>query len=257
MNRYLLFLLFFTGTLFAQSEKQDFPFQSGEWLKYRLHYGMVTAGYATLQVKDGDDDNIVALGDGWTIGMFKWFFNVDDHYESHFNKYSLFPDKFIRDVSEGGYTINREVSFDRINNTVTVEDKKEDERADSLFVASPSIGDMLSSYYYARAVDYDTLKAGDKIDFDVFMDYEIFGFSLYFLGRETIDTEFGKIKCLKFAPLVQSGRVFKEDEGVLMWISDDDNKILIRVESALRVGTIKVSLAGFKGLKHSFKVTHQ
>ncbi|MEN8139268.1 MAG: DUF3108 domain-containing protein [Bacteroidota bacterium] len=258
MNKYLIYFLLLSSSLIGQSTNKEVPFKAGEWLKFRLHYGMVTAGYATLEVNEDISKNqFIVNGDGWTVGMFKWFFKVEDHYESRMDKTSILPTHFIRDVYEGGYTINRKVYFNRQNNSIKVEDEKEDDREDSLFTVPPMTGDMLSSYYFARLVDADTLKINDKLYFDVFIDYDIYKFSLKFLGRETIDTEFGRVKCLKFSPLVQSGRVFKEDEGVVLWISDDDNKILVRMESELRVGSIYVSLVGFKGLKHSFSVVHQ
>ena len=150
--------------------------------------------------------------------------------------------------------INRKINFDRQANLATISDKKNDKRADSLYAITPLTGDMISSFYYARQFSADTLKIDDNLYFDVFMDFEIFKFSLKFLGRETIDTSFGKIKCLKFTPLVQSGRVFKEDEGVVLWITDDKNKIPIRIKSDLRVGAILVDLEAYKGLKYPFEV---
>jgi hypothetical protein len=57
-----------------------------------------------------------------------------------------------------------------------------------------------------------------------------------------------------FRPLVQSGRVFKEQESVTVWISDDENKIPIRIQASLAVGSIKADLEAYKGLQHTFKV---
>ena len=57
-----------------------------------------------------------------------------------------------------------------------------------------------------------------------------------------------------FRPLVQSGRVFKEEESLTVWISNDDNKLPVRIKASLAVGSIKADLDAFKGLKYSFKV---
>jgi hypothetical protein len=77
---------------------------------------------------------------------------------------------------------------------------------------------------------------------------------LKFLGYEDIDTKFGIVPTMIFRPLVQSGRVFKEEESLTVWISNDDNKLPIRIKASLAVGSIKADLDAFKGLKYSFKV---
>lgn len=255
MNRFLLILLLFSSSIFAQHKVKNVPFKAGEWLRFELHYGALTAGYSSLEVQqDSVSDLFLIEGKGWTVGMFKWFFKVDDNYKTYINKKTVLPEYFKRNVYEGGYTIKREIDFDRENNLAKVYDIKHNR--DTTIAITPATGDMISSFYYARTFSADTLKKGDLLPFDVCMDTEIFKFALKFLGRETIDTKFGKVKCLKFSPRVQGGRVFKDDESVLLWVTDDRNKIPIRIQSALRIGSIKVDLDAFKGLKYSFK-THR
>ena len=254
MKKYTIIILIFSTSLFAQPSTNNTPFKAGEWLKFELHYGALTAGYSSLEVKhDTVSDLFLVEGKGWTVGMFKWFFKVEDNYTTYLNKETLLPEYFKRDVYEGGYTIKREIDFDRDLDSAKVFDLKYDK--DTTIVITPNTGDMISSFYYARSFSADTLKVDDLLPFDVFMDGEIFKFALKFLGRETIDTKFGKIKCLKFSPRVQGGRVFKDDESVMLWVTDDRNKIPIRIQSALRVGSIKVDLDAFKGLKYPFR-TH-
>ena len=255
MKRYTIILLLLSTSIFAQRVIDNPPFKVGEWLRFELHYGALTAGYSSLEVKqDSVSDLFLVEGKGWTVGMFKWFFKVEDNYTTYLNKHTLMPEYFIRDVSEGGYTINREIDFDRKIDSAIVFDLQN--KTDTTIAISPISGDMISSFYYARTFSADTLKEGDLLPFDVFMDREIFKFDLKFLGREVIDTKFGKIKCLKFSPKVQGGRVFKDDESVLLWVTDDRNKIPIRIKSALKVGSISVDLDAFKGLKYPFKTHH-
>lgn len=254
MKKYTIILLLISASVFAQPTIKDIPFSVGEWLKFELHYGALTAGYSSLEVKkDSVTDTYLVEGKGWTVGMFKWFFKVDDNYKTYLNRETLLPEHFKRNVNEGGYTIRREIDFNRDIDSATVYDLKRD--VDTTIATTPYSGDMISSFYYARTFSADTLKVNDLLPFDVFMDNEIFKFDLKFLGREIIDTKFGKIKCLKFSPRVQGGRVFKDDESVLLWVTDDRNKIPIRIKSALRVGSVKVDLDAFKGLKYPFK-TH-
>ena len=252
MKIYTITILLISNLLFAQTENK-LPFKEGEWLKFELHYGILTAGYSTLEIKNTKNKNqFLVEGNGYTTGMFKWFFKVKDNYKTYINKETLLPDLFKRKVYEGGYTIDRKIKFNRIKNRSKVFNLEN--KTDTIIDITPTSGDMISSFYYARRYSADKLDIGSVLYFDVFMDYSIFKFSLKFLGRETINTKFGKIKCLKFAPGVQGGRVFKDDESVIMWITDDENKIPIRIKSSLRVGAIKIDLYDFKGLKYPLEI---
>jgi hypothetical protein len=88
----------------------------------------------------------------------------------------------------------------------------------------------------------------------MFFDDEIFKFQLKYIGKENLKTKFGTAPTMIFRPLVQSGRVFKEEESLTVWISDDENKIPLRIKASLAVGSIKGDLESFKGLKNPFMV---
>jgi hypothetical protein len=88
----------------------------------------------------------------------------------------------------------------------------------------------------------------------MFFDEENYEFKLKFLGRETIKTEFGKINTLIFRPYVMAGRVFKEQESLTLWVSEDENKIPLRIKADLAVGSLRADLESFKGLKHAMPI---
>jgi hypothetical protein len=89
---------------------------------------------------------------------------------------------------------------------------------------------------------------------NLFFDSENYAFKFKFLGRETIKTKFGKVNALKFRPYVQSGRVFRSSESITLWVSSDDNKIPLRLQADLSVGSITADLDAFKGLKNPFEI---
>ena len=98
------------------------------------------------------------------------------------------------------------------------------------------------------------VKVGEEIVLNMFFDKENFKFKLKYLGEEVMDTKFGKVPCLKFRLYVQKGRVFKENESLTLWVSNDENKVPIRIKASLAVGSLKADLDAFKGLKHPFKI---
>lgn len=250
-----LFLFLVLATLGFDSQTER-AFESGEWFKFRVHYGLINAGYATLEIQEATKNNkkvYHAIGKGYTTGMSRFFFKIDDNYESYFDKETGNPYQFVRKIDEGGYTKNQEGFFNSNQNKVLV--KNYENNSESTFLIPESTQDMVSAFYYLRNYpSIDRLKIGESVAIDMFFDNEVTKFKLKFIGNEDLDTKFGVIPTKIFRPLVQSGRVFKEQESLTVWISDDDNKIPVRIQANLVIGSIKADLEAFKGLKYSFKV---
>lgn len=249
----ILALLFLTVSFDTQ---KDSSFQVGEYFKFRIHYGLINAGYATLEVKEAVKNNkkvYHAIGKGYTVGMSRFFFKVDDAYESYFDKETGQPYQSVRKVNEGGYTKDQESFFNQAKNQVVLKDYKD--KKENTFSVSENVQDVISMFYFLRNhPNVDKLKVGDAIAVDMFFDDETTKFKLKYLGKEDIKTKFGTASTLIFRPLVQSGRVFKEEESLTVWISDDANKIPVRIKASLAVGSIKADLDSFRGLKNPFMV---
>lgn len=246
--------VFFVLTLSVSSFSQR-AFDNGEHLKFRLSYSsFLTAGYATLDVK-GDflknKDVFHIVGKGKTTGMIGWFFKVKDRYETYMYKDNLLPYRFVRNIYEGGYTKDKEIYFDHEANKALVINKEK--KSKKTFNTKESVQDLLSALYYMRNQDVSNFKIGDQLTLDLFFDEENVPMKLKFLGKEKISTKFGKINALKFRPLVQSGRVFKEEESVTVWVSDDANKIPLRIKASLSVGSLRADLHSYKGLANSIQ----
>ncbi|CAA9197906.1 hypothetical protein FLA105534_01867 [Flavobacterium bizetiae] len=254
MKKFILIILILT-TLSFDTQKED-AFDTGEYFKFRIHYGIINAGYATLEVKDATINNkkvFHAVGKGYTTGMSKFFFKVEDLYESYFDKQTGEPYRYIRKIDEGGYTKNQEGFFNPSENRILVKDYKR--KTEKTIVLTDNVQDIISSFYYLRNhPSIDKLKPGEAITIDMFFDDEITKFKLKYVGRQDITTKFGTVSTMIFKPLVQTGRVFKEKESVTLWITDDNNKVPIRIKAELAVGSLKADLDEYKGLKNPFKV---
>lgn len=254
MKKILLTVLGLIMVSSFQSDEvlQKDAYQIGEFFKMRIHYGLMNAGYATLEVKDAEINGKKmhhVVGKGYTTGMAKFFFKVVDNYESYFDKETNKPYVFVRNINEGGYTKNQQGYFNQNTNTVLVKDLKG--KTEKTFKVTEEVQDIVSSFYYLRNhPKIDLLKKGESIVIDMFFDDEIFKFKLKYDGKETIDTKFGELECMIFKPMVQSGRVFKAEESLTVWVSDDDNKIPVRIKASLAVGSLKADLDEYKGLKH-------
>lgn len=257
MMKKIILLFIFIVTVSFDSEKEE-AYDVGEYFKFRIHYGIVNAGYATLEVKDAMINNkktFHVVGKGYTTGMSRFFFKVDDLYESYIDKETQNPYRFVRKINEGGYTKNQEGFFNQVTNRILVKDYKH--KKEKTIVIPKNTQDILSTFYYLRNFpNIDKIKTGESVSIDMFFDDETTKFKMKFLGREDITTKFGVVSTMVFRPLVQSGRVFKEQESLTVWISDDDNKIPLRIKASLAVGSIKADLDQYKGLKNQFKTKY-
>lgn len=221
-------------------------FKSGEKLRYRITYGVMDAGEAVLTVnetsKKGANGRPLyhVKGEGKTLGAFNLFYKVEDVYESYIDKSGAFPWKFKRDVNEGGYKINQEYTFKQDKQKVVTEGKE--------YKVPLGIQDMISSFYYARTLDFKNMKPGDETEFKCFMDGEVWPLKVRFVGIEEIKIRKGKFECLKFQPVVQEGRYFENDDDVEFWVTNDSNRIPVLVKAKIPVGTLKMHLVEWKGL---------
>lgn len=229
-------------------------FSPGEKLTYRVRYGIFDAGEATIEVRptnrtfNGRKVHHI-VGVGKTISAFNWFYKVHDVYESYVDAQGVFPWEFERDVNEGGYTFQQHYVFHQ--------DKKAVEtHKDQTFATPHAVQDMISALFYARTFDFSNAYTGEIFTVQSFVDEETFDLQVRFLGRETITTKLGKFRCLKFVPHVQEGRVFKKDESVVIWVSDDANKIPIMAKADIFVGSIKMELSDYSGISNPLAQYH-
>jgi hypothetical protein len=220
-------------------------FKRGETLRYRIHYGAINAGEADLVVDNSKTmingrPTLHVVGTGESKGAFDWVFKVRDRYESYLDEEALMPWLFLRKVDEGGYKINQNQAYDHNSGTVKSNGKS--------ITVPKYIQDMLSSFYYARTMDFSKAKVGDIFSVKTFIDDEIWDLKIKYLGKEAVDSDLGKINCLKFCPIVQKGRVFKKEEDLSLYISDDANHVPVRAMGDIAVGSIKMDLVGTSGL---------
>lgn len=250
----------YSQALQSKDAYENHAFKSGEWLRYRMSYSnFLNAGYATIEVKDTSYSGKEAYhinGVGKSTGLVSVFFKVRDNYQSFMYKETLQPYRFIRDINEGGHTRHKDIYFDYKTEEATVKNLKHN--TVKKHPISSNIQDMLSTLYYLRNQDFSTIEEGYEVDIKMFYDSEIFNFKLRFLERETISVNFGhgrvKVKALKFKPMVQAGRVFEEEESLTVWVSDDKNKVPLRIKASLTVGSLRADLNQYKGLAHPFNI---
>ena len=234
---------------FSQKElptKTNEAFKAGEILSYRLHYGLMDAGSIVMEVKP-EIINVSGrqvyhiVGNGYTKGTFDWFFKVRDRYETYIDKDALLPWMFVRRVNEGGYIINQDYTFNHYTNKVDV-------GAGEKIEIPSGTQDMISAFYAARNLDITNAKEGDIFTINSIVDKEIWPLKIRYVGKDIITCDIGTFRCLKFRPIVQKGRIFKQEDDLNVWLTDDKNHVPLRAQAKLMVGAIKLDIVDAKNL---------
>ncbi len=224
-------------------------FKAGETVTMRVYYttlGMyVGAGEAVFTTElEKYNGKIVyhCTGTGSSYSFFDNFFKVRDKYETYIDTATMLPVKFVRNVDEGGTKFYNNVTFNHNAGTAV--------STNGVFKITSCIQDVISATYYARNINFNKYKPGDKIPFDMFLDDEVYHLYLRYEGKETIKTKYGKFRAIKFKPLLIKGTIFEGGEKMNVWVSDDANHLLLRAESPIAVGTIKVDMMGYRNLRY-------
>lgn len=228
---------------------QNKAFKSGESITYYVFYTLagiwVHAGNVNFTVSPGVINNkpmhhVVATGS--TLSSYDWIYSVRDRYETFLDTATLLPYRFIRNVQEGDFKKFENITFNRNNNTANT--------INEVYEVPHCVQDVLSEVYLARNMEFDKFQSGTLIPFDLFLDNEVFHMYIRYLGKEVIKTRYGKFRCFKFKPLLLKGSIFEGGEKMTVWVTDDANRLPVRVESPISVGSVKVDMMAYRNLRY-------
>ncbi len=241
-------------TLFVIKPNDDIPFKKelsfkpGEQLTYKVKYGFITAAEATIkveqtEVKFENKNTYHLVAEGKTSGSFDVFYKVRSRYDSYIDRTSLTPYLYIENTREDNYT--------RVDKARFYQDQKKVIAKKGTFISkSEQTFDMISAFYFARNLDMTNVKPKDKFTINYFLDDEITPMPIQYIGKETIRTSLGKISCLKFSPGIKAGRVFRKNSRLYLWISDDKNRVPVKAQVEVIIGSVTLELQSSGGLKY-------
>jgi Protein of unknown function (DUF3108) len=240
----------------AASPKPNVNFQAGEELVYKIYYNLnfvwIPAGEVTFKVADKNTEYHISAT-GRTYSSYEWFFKVRDSYDSYVDKNTLLPNMSIRDVNEGKYTQYSKVAYDQNAKKAFFErgDDKNNIKAKGTLDTKDLMHDVLSILYYCRSLDYDNASVGQEYPVNVLLDEAIYPLKYRILSKEDKKIrDLGKWATLKLSPKLISGNMFKEGTEMKVWASNDANKVPLMIETPVSVGSVKIVLKTWKGLKY-------
>lgn len=243
--------------------EEELAFQAGEKVDFILHYkwGSINTDVGTATVTL---DSLTFNGQeafrcsvfGKTKKFYDVFFKVREDFDSWFTRDGLKPLKFTRDTYEGGYEAKNTYIYDWTQPDPHIDaDVYSSSRGQrSLEIPlTPCTFDLPSLFFFARNMDFDTVEPGRKYPMTFAIDDDVYNVYFILYGRETIKVKgLGTVNTIKFAAKLLEGEVFKGEEDMLIWVTDDDNRLPVYFEAPLLVGAATGRMTGYDGLKYPF-----
>ena len=223
---------------------ENHAFKEGEKLTFDVNYGFVTAGIAVMAVQkikriSGREAYHVTFEVN-SVPSFDMFYKVRDRYETYIDVEGLFPWRFEQHIREGGYTRDFSAFFDQRKGKAKT---SEGEYSIPLYV-----NDIVSAFYYARTLDYSNMKVNDLIHLQNFYKDKVYNLDVKFLGKEVVEVPAGKFECIIVEPLVKEGGLFKHEGNIIVWLTNDELKMPVKVRTKVVIGYVEAKLTNYEGL---------
>ncbi|MGV3538522.1 MAG: DUF3108 domain-containing protein [Rufibacter sp.] len=233
-------------------------FAPGEVLQYKVHYGIINAGEATINVSPtlqriNNRTCYQTTVSGKSTGSFDFFHRIRDTWTSFIDTSTMLPARFYRNIEEGSYRRKETTDFDHDRNLVVVNDSRDKEK-NQVFKVPNNAQDMVSGFYYLRTLNLDSFKPGQTIKMQGFLGDEVFDMTVTYKGVTTVETKAGKIRAHRLTPRMPSNKLFKGEDAISVYFSDDSNKVPVLFEAEMFVGSVKVNLFKYSGLKSRLNV---
>ena len=258
-----LFLIFYFLLLLISVKANDFPFQAGEELKFDIHYKyglvMLKAGMANYKVEENHYENkrsFLSTLDFRTNPFFDKIFKMRDTLCSHTTK-NLHPLYHIRSVHEGNYQFTEELFFNKFTPEYSeVRIKRESKqmlRFDTILSYNRMSYDILNLIFVICSLDFPFVGSVQRETLSIFIGKEIITVTVRYEGQSIVEkSETLKYTTYKVALDFSDSNFNESKSAIEIWMSDDKNRIPIKIRAKLRIGAAEVHLSSWKNLKYPF-----
>jgi len=269
MDKLLIGFIVFLGiTAFTVRQEFELPeidntsFGPGEEINYRVNFGFFTVGSAITKV----DKRIFDINSrpsykvdafGSTSGMVSWITKVDDQWGAYIDTAALVTHVSYRKIKEGKYRKDELTTFNHTTNKaeVKVRNKETGIYDDAKVYDTPdNVRDLVGGFLYLRIIEFDKLHKGDTVTISGFFEDTSYNLNIIYDGKEVINTRVGKIQCLRIVPIMPDNKLFDGENSITCWISDDGNKIPVKIQAKMFIGSTGIEMVSFRGLRNQLKV---
>ncbi len=237
-------------------------FTKGEVLSYKMSYGIFAVGRGTTKIdskyfKINNRDCFKVEVTGKTVGMVDWVADVDDQWGAYIDTAALVPHMTYRKIREGKYKKDEVINFDHAKGKIEAKvfSHKTGKFKTPVYHEAPKhVRDLISGFMYMRTQDLSKVKIGDTVIVSGFFEDSVYNLKVVFKGRETVKTKAGKFRALVFKPSMPKNSLFDGKDSITAWFSDDKNRIVLKVEADMFIGSAGVELTDYKGVKNPLNI---
>jgi hypothetical protein len=244
-------ILFFSFRQFEQNRViSNSSFGMGERVDYRVHYGFINAAEAKVEIAKSVSivNNRPCFRvnvTGRTVGAFDLISRVRDTWRSYIDTSAILPHVFERQIQENRYRKEEKIVFNHAKDQAVSSVKNETKT----YNVPNDIHDIISGYFFLRTLDFERISEGEIIEVPTFFGGDVYKLRVRYVGKDVIKTKFGKTRVIRLNPLMPNNKFFKDEGSMRLWVSDDSNKIPLKVQVDLAIGSLEMDVKSYKGLR--------
>lgn len=241
MNPFFIRALALSLAAFIPSNVQQAksPFTVGERMEYDVRFGPLKVGNGHMEVVGIES---IRGRDTWHTAFWvqggTFFYKVNDVYESWIDTATFSSLKFVQQLEEG--TSDKERRYDMYPDKEIYYEMHKDPPREHPSVQQPL--DDGSFLYFIRTIP---LVVGQTYDFNRYFRPDRNPVRIRVLRKERITVPAGTFNAIVVQPIIKTTGIFSENGQALVWLSDDDRKIMLQLKSKLSFGSLNLYLKSY------------
>jgi hypothetical protein len=246
----LLIFSFILSLNFTSLAQENVIFQGNEQLKYRIHIGFIEAATALIKSSPGvyninnrTGRKVEIIGE--TVSWLKYFSKVEDYWSAYLDVNSLMPIKTEMRKREGRYRKEEQVYFFQESGQAKIH-SPQNTPTDKILSINPSTLDLIGGYFFLRDKALSSMTPGQKLSAKILVDGVIYDIWFIVKGFDTITTDLGKVKCIRTALVLPKNKLFKDEDAIKLWITQDKYQVPFKMEVNLKIGSLSIDLTDYK-----------
>lgn len=265
-----LAVLLLCGFLAKEAVKPNTPFVArntsfgkGEQLDYKVTFGFFTVGHGTTRI----DSRVFKINAkpcykieayGETSDWISWVTRVKDTWGAYLDTTTFSTQVSYRKIREGRYKKDELSNFD--HGTMKVEVKTLNQESGvyenpKQYDIPKNAKDLVGGFMLLRQIDFARVQKQDTLIISGFFEDTSYYLKIMYMGKDLVSTKVGNIPCHRLVPIMPDNQLFDGENSITCWISDDENKIPVKIQAKMFIGHTGVELDGFRGLRNQLKIT--